>query len=253
MIMTTFRTFISLSAALLLAGSTFVRAETAAVGPGLATVPAAGEVAPLTREQLLATLAQDLAGHFNLEGDLQLELIRAWAAPAKTAARWEINILEYPSAASASMMLRCRVLADGAPAADTTFMVRASLFREVWVARQPIALGESFTPEALETRRVDTFRDRDALPTAVGDASYAFSRAVPAGRLLTWRDVSRRPLVKKGAVVEVTALDGPLAITMKAVAMENGAQGETVTVRNQESRKDFSAQVVAENRVQVRF
>ena len=31
------------------------------------------------------------------------------------------------------------------------------------------------------------------------------------------------------------------------------AQGEVVTVRNPESRKDFAALVVAENRVQVRF
>jgi flagella basal body P-ring formation protein FlgA len=35
--------------------------------------------------------------------------------------------------------------------------------------------------------------------------------------------------------------------------MENGAAGDTVTIRNPDSRKDFSAQVVAENRVQIRF
>jgi flagella basal body P-ring formation protein FlgA len=35
--------------------------------------------------------------------------------------------------------------------------------------------------------------------------------------------------------------------------MENGAQGDTVTVRNAESRKDFAAMVVSENRVQIRF
>jgi flagella basal body P-ring formation protein FlgA len=35
--------------------------------------------------------------------------------------------------------------------------------------------------------------------------------------------------------------------------MENGAQGDTVTVRNPESQKNFAAVVVDENRVQVRF
>ena len=53
--------------------------------------------------------------------------------------------------------------------------------------------------------------------------------------------------------VEVSAVDGMLAVTMKALAMENGAQGDTVTVRNPESRKDFAAMVIDENRVQVRF
>jgi flagella basal body P-ring formation protein FlgA len=110
-----------------------------------------------------------------------------------------------------------------------------------------------FDPALLETRRVDLLRERDALPAAVGDRSYIFARAVPAGRLLTWRDIGRRPLVKKGEIVEVSAVDGALALTLKAIAMENGAQGDMVTVRNQESRKDFAAVVVDENRVQVRF
>ena len=36
------------------------------------------------------------AGHFNLEGDLQLELLRPWAPPAQTAAAWTLEVLEYP-------------------------------------------------------------------------------------------------------------------------------------------------------------
>ncbi|MCX6945752.1 MAG: flagella basal body P-ring formation protein FlgA [Opitutales bacterium] len=40
---------------------------------------------------------------------------------------------------------------------------------------------------------------------------------------------------------------------MKALALENGAQGDTVTLRNPESHKDFSALVIDENHVQVRF
>jgi len=40
---------------------------------------------------------------------------------------------------------------------------------------------------------------------------------------------------------------------MKAVALQSGAQGEAVTLRNLESHKDFTAFVVDENRVQVRF
>jgi flagella basal body P-ring formation protein FlgA len=63
----------------------------------------------------------------------------------------------------------------------------------------------------------------------------------------------RRPLVKKGDFVEVSAVDGLLVVTMKALALESGAQGETVTVRNPESQKNFSAMVVDENRVRVRF
>lgn len=247
------RTSLRFVALLAASGAGVARAEIAQVGALPTEIAAASSATTLTREQVLTLLTRDVAAHFNLEGDLQLELVRAWAPPARTASLWELNVLEYPSAASSSMLLRCRVLADGAAVADATFVLRAQLWRDAWVTKQPLTIGGAFEPEMLEARRVDLFRDRDALPAAIGDRSYVFARAVPAGRLLSWRDIARKPLVKKGTSVEVSAVDGFLAISMKAVAMENGAQGETVTIRNPESRKDFTALVIGENRVQVRF
>ena len=208
---------------------------------------------PLTHERLIGALSRDLAAHFNLDGDLQLEFLRAWSPPARVATDWTIEVVEYPSVPSSSMLVHCRVLADAAPVADTTFVLRASLWRDAWVTRQPLTVGAVFDPAMLEIRRTDLFRDRDVLPAAVGDRSYVFARAVSAGRLLTWHDIARRPLVKKGEVVEVSAADGLLLVSMKSLAMESGSQGDTVTVRNPESQKNFAAVVVDENRVQVRF
>jgi flagella basal body P-ring formation protein FlgA len=59
--------------------------------------------------------------------------------------------------------------------------------------------------------------------------------------------------VRKGDLIEVAAIDGQLQIIMRGLAMENGAAGDTVTVRNPESKRNFAAQVIAENRVQIRF
>lgn len=232
---------------LLSAASAFAAEASVAV----ASAPAAST--PFTRDQFIAELAHGLTSHFNLEGDLQIELIRAWAPPARVATAWNIELLEYPSLPSSSMLVRYRVLADGEAVTESSLVVRATLWRDAWVSRQPLVSGSTFDPSLLETRRVDLFRDREALPAAVGDRSYSITRAVNAGRLLTWHDVGRRPLVRKGNLVEVSAADGQLLITMKALAMENGAQGDTVTVRNPESRKDFAAMVVDENHVQVRF
>jgi flagella basal body P-ring formation protein FlgA len=208
---------------------------------------------PLARDQFLSQVVTNLSNHFKLEGELQLELLRPWSPPARVAETWMLEMLEYPSVPAASMLVRCRILADGVAVGDATLVLRAALWRDVWVARQPLVAGATFEATSLETRRVDMLRERDALPAIVGDRSYSFTRAVNAGRVLTWRDISRRPLVRKGNVVEVSAGDGRLLITMKALALESGAEGDTVTVRNQESRRDFAAMVVDENRVQVRF
>lgn len=246
------RTFLLfVAAATVFAGACLLRGETNLAAN--AANAADGATTPFTRDLLLGELSRKISSHFNLEGELQLELIRAWTPPSRVASAWDLQVLEYPTVTSSSMMLRCRVLADGTPAAETTFVVRAQLWRDAWVTRQPLAVGAAFDASQLETRRVDLFRDRDALPAAVGDRSYVIARAVPSARLLTWRDIARRPLVKKGDLVEVSAIDGMLAVTMKGLAMENGAQGDTVTVRNPQSRKDFAAMVIDENRVQVRF
>lgn len=225
----------------------------APLGSACAAEPETAEVAPFTRDQFVADLARDLSAHFNLEGELQLELVRAWNPPTRVSANWKLTVLDYPAMPTSSMLVRCRVLADNEAAGEFSLVVRANLWRDAWVAKEPLVAGAAFDPTLLEARRVDLFREREVVPAVVGDRSYIFTRAVAAGRLLTWRDLNRRPLVRKGQVVEVSAIDGLMRITLKALAMENGAQGDTVTVRNPESRKDFSALVIDENQVQVRF
>jgi len=215
-----------------------------------AAIPAA---APLARDEFLSALSRDLVAHYNLEGELELDLPRNWTTPDCVARHWQVVVSDYPALPAGSMLVRCRLVADGAVAADTTFIVRASLWRDVWAARQPLSNGAAFDPALLDARRVDLLRERDAVPVEVGDRSFIFLRSVQPGRLLTWRDLGRRPLIRKGELVEVSAAEGQLNITMKGLAMQNGALGEAVTIRNPDSRKDFTAFVVDENHVQVRF
>jgi len=220
-------------------------------GAALCAEPA--PAVPFTSAQFATALQHELAGHFRLDGDFRIELVRAWTPPAKTAAAWDVVVTEFPSIPASTMLVRCSVLADGQPAADVSLLVRATLWRDAWYARQPVAANATFDPGALEARRTDFLREHDALPAAVGDRSYIFARQVQADRLLTWHDIARRPLVRKGEVVDVVAMEGSLTVTMKALAVENGTQGDLITVRNLETRKDITALVVDEDRVQVHF
>jgi flagella basal body P-ring formation protein FlgA len=231
----------------------FFAASVLAVGTSGRAAGPDSPLAPLTRDAFVATLAGHLVSHFNLEGDLQLELLRPWSAPSRLAREWTVEVQEFPSLMASSLLTRCRLLADGELAGEYTLTLRASLWRDAWAARQPVPANQTFDAALLEARRVDFLRERDALPSAVGDGAFMFARSVQANRLLTWRDISRRALVRKGDLVDVAVIDGMLQVTMRGLAMENGAKGDTVTIRNPESKKDFAAQVIAENRVQIRF
>ena len=62
-----------------------------------------------------------------------------------------------------------------------------------------------------------------------------------------------RPVIRKGQVVEVVAQQGLLAISMKALALESGAAGDLIKLRNLESRREINGQIINESKVQIHF
>lgn len=128
---------------LLLLLAAFVPAVASAQG----TAPrAAHPPVPLATDTFLAGLARDLSAHFKLDGELQLEFIRPWAPPSRVAGEWTISILDFPQVPSSSMLVRCRILADGQTAAEPTVVLRANHWRDAWVTLQPVASGAGFDP-----------------------------------------------------------------------------------------------------------
>ena len=206
-----------------------------------------------TQELLLADLTHQLTERFQLHGELQLQLPRSWTPPAATPAAVEVVLLECPARLSSSLLLQVRLQSGGRQLGDYSLNLMVQQFREVWASRTPVERGSNFDPSQLDTRRVDVLQQRDTVPTDSTEADLTYATSVPASRLLTWRDLTRRALIRKGQIVEVSAIDGTLTITTKAMAMENGAAGDTVRLRNLESKRDFSGLVVAEARAQVRF
>ncbi|HRP03561.1 MAG TPA: flagellar basal body P-ring formation chaperone FlgA [Opitutaceae bacterium] len=231
-----------------------------AFGHARAQAPSETAADPLVelRTGLLSSLAQELTAHFNTEGELQLELARPWqpitgkAGDSKEGVT--AKLIEFPAALSSTLLLRIRITEGSQSPREESVLCRAQLWRDAWVAQTPADRGDFFDPAACDVRRIDALRDRDAIPASfINSTDWSYLRPVPAGRLLTWRDISRRALVRKGQVIDVSALDGFLQVNLKALAMQDGGKGETVRVRNIESRREFAALVVGENRAQVNF
>jgi flagella basal body P-ring formation protein FlgA len=216
----------------------------------------AAEPAPaFERAALLENLAAELAAHYAISESLEVDLVRPWTPPAATAGEPPVSVavIDYPETLASSMLVRVRYQQDQRILREDTLVLRVSLWREGMIAALPLKRGEPVSLQAVTTRRVDALRDRESLPVSVAGEDYVLAREIPAGRALSWRDVIRRPLVHRGQMVEVQAGSGTLVITIKALAMQDGARGENVRVRNLESKRDFVAKVTAENRAEVRF
>lgn len=239
---TTLRSLRPLLAALLCGLAASVRAEMDATLPGTGYEP----VAP---DAWLEDAAETLALQYRTDGEWSLELVRPFTPPTDAL----VEVTEMPPKPSSQMMLRLRLIALDGTATTATVFVRAKIFRDAWIAQEPLTRQTNIDPTTLELRRVDILRQRDLVPVETPLEDLMMSRSLPAGRFLTWRDVARRPLVRKGQMIEVAAIDGTLAITMKALALQDGLAGELVRVRNTESRREFAAVVTAQGQAEVHF
>lgn len=223
------------------------------LGAAVLTPLLRAELERVQPEQFLPQLSAQLASHFGVSGELQLDLLRSWQPPAAPAGEWLMTVLTPPQALAPQMVVRVRLSAGQRTLGEWNLPLRAQLWGDACSVRQPLARGDSIDPSLLDPRRVDLLREKEAIPSGTDMSGMSVARGVGVGATLTWRDVARRTLVQRGDHIEIVATDGALTITMKALAMQNGALGETIVVRNTESRRDFSAVVTAENKARVTF
>ena len=211
----------------------------------------------LGEAELFERLAKRLTERLSLEdGELSLSPVSPWTPIDAPAGTWEAVLLEAPDVKglTSSFYLRFRVEAGDRQIGEWQIPVRAELSQDVWVATRRLSRGETPETADLEKRRLNVLAERQP-PIAARNSldGYEVAQAIAAGQPLTWRDLSARTLVHRGQVVNVVAGDGPFTISMKALATQDGANGAMVRVRNLTSQRDIDAQVVGENKVQVRF
>jgi flagellar basal body P-ring formation protein FlgA len=76
-------------------------------------------------------------------------------------------------------------------------------------------------------------------------------RPVAAGQPLRLADLTRPPLVQRGATIQIELSSGGLSVTGQAVALDAGAEGEKVRVQNMTSHAFLFARVIGPGRVRV--
>jgi flagella basal body P-ring formation protein FlgA len=253
---------------LLLAGSTFGQldrllapVEMPAVltvsNPRLSSGGGAGVSAGhlLTGDELLTQLSRKLSLYYKLSGDLRLALVRPWQPMVLPSDDVSISLTQYPEGGMLSVVsVRFQVLSGGRMVGEWEVGLRAQLWREVWVAASRLNRGDALDAGMLVAQKVDVLREGAVIGSdEIDPAGYEMAQGVSMGRPLTKRDICERPVIRKNQVVEVVANRGGMLVSMKAQALQNGGTGALIKMLNIESRREFNAQVLDENRVEVHF
>ena len=210
----------------------------------------------IEEKDLVAVLERELSAQMGLTGDLRLSLTRGWPVlRLGQDDRWDLRIVQLPPGGlTPTFLIRFQIESGGRVLGDWQMMLRAQLWKPVWVTERRLERGQALDSGACVQQAVDVLRERQSFVPAETDLSlYELVQMVGQERPLTWRDIALRPLVRKGQIVDVTFKDGGMNIAMKAMAMSSGGAGDAVVVRNMDSRKDFTARVLRPNTVQVSF
>ena len=200
-------------------------------------------------------IAKELAARLRVAGDLSLAALRDLPDLSGYAQPFLVQLNSAPANLSrGNILLRFQVENEKGVLGEWTVPFRAHLLSEVWYPRTHLRRGEIASPSDFESRTVDLLAEPNAVPAQLESLMrHEYSRDVRPGKALLWSDLTERALVRKGDVVEVSAVTGLLAITMRAVAREDGSDGDLILLRNIDSAKEFSARVIGESRVEVIF
>ena len=209
----------------------------------------------LKSQEVLTLLGKQISDYYSLKGSFKLDFARPWQPVKLPGDSFEIVITDYPgNGVGSSFLLGCKVVSAGETVGEFQLSLKAQLWQEAWGALSKLDRGQALDSTKVAMQKVDVLREKQSyLPTTTDPAAYDMAQGVAAGRPLTMRDVIERPLVHKGQVVEVVARQGTFSIRMKALALEDGAGNAIIKMRNLDSRKDFNAQIINENQVEVHF
>ena len=212
-------------------------------------------VRELGEKEVLELVTSTLQQHYVKElGQLELRASRPWTPVNVPDEAFTIQIEDLPtSGVSSAFIVRFDLqTASGERVGSWQVPLQAKVWREVWVARSAVKRGESVRSADLARERRDMLLFHEAFAEfSPDDASLEFNEPLQPGSPLLARLVKPRSIVHRGQSLAAVVRDGALMITLKVEALEDGAAGQLIRVRNPLSRRDLHARIVDEANVQV--
>ena len=112
--------------------------------------------------------------------------------------------------------------------------------------------GTVLGPDDLRMARIATHTLRgDAVRTIEQAAGLQLTHTIPAGQPLYPNDLTRPLMVRRGALVRLLLESNGLSVTGQGVALEAGAEGARIKVRNPGSKVDMEGLVIGTDLVRV--
>jgi flagella basal body P-ring formation protein FlgA len=127
-------------------------------------------------------------------------------------------------------------------------------YQMVAVLSQPLQRGEIITRQHLSIEKRDVSNLREDFVTQIEQAeNKQVTRQLNSGTILSLNNLAEPKLIKRGDKVVISTTKSEFSIRMSGVAMMDGAKGQLIQVKNQNSGRIISATVVEPGLVAVNY
>jgi flagella basal body P-ring formation protein FlgA len=140
---------------------------------------------------------------------------------------------------------------DGKVVKNMTLSVDLEALAPVAIAADDLPRGSILQPDDLTMVTMDLTTLRSPCLDAQELVGMKLRRAIRMGAPFIRSGLETPPLVKRGDMVTITASIGTLTVTARGLAQENGAEDDTIRVKNISSHKEIFCRVTAPSAVEV--
>jgi len=199
---------------------------------------------------LTATLQRD---YVKDSGELELRLTQPWKTRNVPDEPLALVVLDMPTlGVTPNFVVRFELRAGQQSLGSYELPVKAHVWRETWVARSPLMRGQLVADANIDRERRDMLTLHEPLADfSAGNTALELAESVATGMPLLARVVHPRAVIHRGQAVDALMQDGVLNITLKVEAMEDGAPGQFIRVRNMQTRRDILGKVLNEQAILV--
>ena len=178
---------------------------------------------------------------------------RPWPAILVPDELLAVKVTELPgTGVSPNFIVRFELSAGREALGSWQMSAQAKVWKEILVAKAPLKRGQFLADAEVIRERRDVLGLRDLMLDHLADEpGLELAETLQAGAPLTLRSVRLRPVVTRGQVVDAFVQDGAMTISLKVEVLENGVPGQTVRVRNPQSRREFRGKVQSEQTILV--
>jgi len=202
------------------------------------------EIVQIIKDKLQSDFIKD-------KGELELNLLSQWKPINIPDDPIEIRIIE-PLTLGPSTVLRFELKNTHDWSITKQLLINIKVKANVYVTRNNLKRGQVITEADVQLEKRDILQLRDTpIQGQIDFGEVESTTYLAPGSVLLAGQIRSRSLVKRGDIIDAIYTDGAMSIRLKVEVLEPGGKGDSIRVRNTQSKREFTGRLKDEQTVVV--